>query len=241
MMKISMKPEAALKTLKEYNAWSRDRNDINSHPMPDPTLIGLAIDYAIEALEQDDYEKRGLEFENEHLKKALDAVLNYQAPEPNSWADENDAWIDSKVHESEDNIFSAGISTVYHGHCIEAHADTEEKALDLIITIFNSLSKAPTTPANKHENKVTRLEVIDGNGRSYVNTKVPFLELSYQDDGRTLKIFTDGVKDTVSTEWKPLDRIDFMNIIPSGVKTKCVDSFLQGAEWAEDKLKEKNS
>jgi len=32
-----------------------------------------------------------------------------------------------------------------------------------------------------------------------------------------------------------------MNIIPSGVKTKCVDSFLEGAEWAEDKLKEKNS
>jgi hypothetical protein len=39
--------------------------------------------------------------------------------------------------------------------------------------------------------KVTRVEVIDQRGRSYVhwddnNTKV---ELSFQDDGRTLKVF----------------------------------------------------
>jgi hypothetical protein len=39
--------------------------------------------------------------------------------------------------------------------------------------------------------KVTRVEVIDQDGRSYVhwddnNTKV---ELSFQDDGRTLKVF----------------------------------------------------
>lgn len=37
--------------------------------------------------------------------------------------------------------------------------------------------------------KVTRLEVIDGDGRSYTNWKVESLEFSYQDDGRTLKIF----------------------------------------------------
>lgn len=38
------------------------------------------------------------------------------------------------------------------------------------------------------QNDVTRLEVIDNNGRQYVmwNCKV---ELSYQDDGKTLKIF----------------------------------------------------
>ena len=42
----------------------------------------------------------------------------------------------------------------------------------------------------EHLEKVTRVEVIDENGRRYVNwddkNKV---ELSYQDDGRTLKIF----------------------------------------------------
>jgi len=36
---------------------------------------------------------------------------------------------------------------------------------------------------------VTRVEVIDKNGRSYTNHKVADLHLSYQDDGRTLKIF----------------------------------------------------
>ena len=38
------------------------------------------------------------------------------------------------------------------------------------------------------QNDVTRLEVIDNNGRQYVmwNGKI---ELSYQDDGKTLKIF----------------------------------------------------
>ena len=35
----------------------------------------------------------------------------------------------------------------------------------------------------------TRLEVIDANGRTYTNWKVKEMEFSYQDDGRTLKIF----------------------------------------------------
>ena len=41
---------------------------------------------------------------------------------------------------------------------------------------------------SKKQNDVTRLEVIDNNGRQYVmwDCKV---ELSYQDDGKTLKIF----------------------------------------------------
>lgn len=44
-------------------------------------------------------------------------------------------------------------------------------------------------------NKVTRVEVIDhrsnapGVGRAFVAWDVPSVELSYQDDGRTLKIF----------------------------------------------------
>lgn len=37
--------------------------------------------------------------------------------------------------------------------------------------------------------KVTRVEVIDKEGRSYTNYKVEEVELSLQDDDRTLKIF----------------------------------------------------
>lgn len=36
--------------------------------------------------------------------------------------------------------------------------------------------------------KVTRFEVITQDGRAYVNNKCN-IELSYQDDGRTLKVF----------------------------------------------------
>ncbi len=39
-----------------------------------------------------------------------------------------------------------------------------------------------------HDQTVTRFEVIDENGRVYV-TKDCKVELSYQDDGRTLKVF----------------------------------------------------
>lgn len=38
-------------------------------------------------------------------------------------------------------------------------------------------------------NYVTRLEVIDGDGRSYVNMDVKEIEYSIQDEGSTLKIF----------------------------------------------------
>ena len=37
--------------------------------------------------------------------------------------------------------------------------------------------------------KVTRLEVIDENGRSYVKYKISDIKFSLQDDDRTLKIF----------------------------------------------------
>ena len=38
--------------------------------------------------------------------------------------------------------------------------------------------------------RITRVEVIDENGRSYVNWKEDNdITLSYQDDGRTLKVF----------------------------------------------------
>ena len=41
-----------------------------------------------------------------------------------------------------------------------------------------------------NESKLTRVEVIDNNGRSYVHwSKKPKITLSVQDEGRTLKIF----------------------------------------------------
>lgn len=43
--------------------------------------------------------------------------------------------------------------------------------------------------------RITRVEVIDENGRSYVNWKEDNdITLSYQDDGRTLKVFVNKVK-----------------------------------------------
>lgn len=45
---------------------------------------------------------------------------------------------------------------------------------------------------------VTRIEVIDADGRSYTNHKVQNLVLSLQDDGRTLKVFIEEVKNVKS-------------------------------------------
>ena len=42
---------------------------------------------------------------------------------------------------------------------------------------------------NEIPETVTRLEVIDENGRSYVKYNISDIEFSVQDDGRTLKIF----------------------------------------------------
>ena len=53
--------------------------------------------------------------------------------------------------------------------------------------IENALSALP---------KITRVEVIDGAGRSYSKLNVKDVELSFQDDERTLKIF---LKDTDET------------------------------------------
>jgi hypothetical protein len=40
--------------------------------------------------------------------------------------------------------------------------------------------------------EVTRVEVIDDDGRQFVRWGIPEVALSYQDDGRTLKIFLKG-------------------------------------------------
>lgn len=46
---------------------------------------------------------------------------------------------------------------------------------------------------------VTRVELIDGSGRVYVNMNVVELLLSLQDDERTLKIFVEDSKDENKT------------------------------------------
>lgn len=63
-------------------------------------------------------------------------------------------------------------------------------------TINKQLSDAIKLENTKFEteikfprNQITRLEVIDGSGRAYVNMNVKDLEFSLQDEGRTLKIF----------------------------------------------------
>ena len=53
---------------------------------------------------------------------------------------------------------------------------------------------------NEQPAQVTRLEVIDNNGRSYVNWGVDKLEFSYQDDGRTLKLFTNGAGTSIKAK-----------------------------------------
>jgi len=43
--------------------------------------------------------------------------------------------------------------------------------------------------------EVNRVEVIDKDGRSYTNLRVTGLVLSYQDEGKTLKIFIEESQD----------------------------------------------
>lgn len=48
--------------------------------------------------------------------------------------------------------------------------------------------KTKTIKFNKKESKITRIELIDENGRTYSRWNV-WVKASVQDDGRTLKIF----------------------------------------------------
>ena len=48
---------------------------------------------------------------------------------------------------------------------------------------------------NRQLGQVTRLEIIDADGRSYVNWAARDVSLSLQDSGRTLKIFCRGRKE----------------------------------------------
>lgn len=53
---------------------------------------------------------------------------------------------------------------------------------------LSSIKVAGETPTLEDDSKITRLEVIDGNGRAYTNYNCS-IELSRQDNNRTLKIF----------------------------------------------------
>lgn len=65
--------------------------------------------------------------------------------------------------------------------------------ISIILWLGYQLSKYFTVTSDKpdgiySEPKVTRVEVIDENGRSYTKWNCS-VELSYQDGGRTLKLF----------------------------------------------------
>jgi hypothetical protein len=74
------------------------------------------------------------------------------------------------------------IDALYYNVTIEDIVD--------VISVTNERSRRFVEKRlNPSLNKVTRLEVITPTGRQYVNMNVSDLELSYQDDGRTLKLF----------------------------------------------------
>ncbi len=70
---------------------------------------------------------------------------------------------------------------------IEALQYTQKAAYD---DLYELIVLAQEYDANRYNN-VTRFEVIDGAGRSYVKQQVA-VNLSLQDDNRTLKVFVDA-------------------------------------------------
>ena len=86
--------------------------------------------------------------------------------------------------------------------------------------------------------QVTRLEVIDNNGRSYVNWGVDKLEFSYQDDGRTLKIFTNGTG--AKPTWQGLSDKEIDKIYYKTFDTWSSEVDVEFGHAIEQALKEKN-
>jgi ketosteroid isomerase-like protein len=58
---------------------------------------------------------------------------------------------------------------------------------ELLERFTESLKDIYVNQDNSNDKIVTRLEVVDKNGRVYVNSKCK-IQLDYQDDGQTLKI-----------------------------------------------------
>jgi hypothetical protein len=70
--------------------------------------------------------------------------------------------------------------------------EIEQLAMDIAMTPLNFIQGYIQCQEDMADtSKVTRFEVIDENGRVYVKNSLYncHLELSYQDDGRTLKVF----------------------------------------------------
>jgi len=72
-------------------------------------------------------------------------------------------------------------------HCVlsdgtEFTFNTDQDYYDYLLSLPESVSIP----------EVTRVEVIDHNGRSYTNMAADKVQLSFQDEGKTLKIFTGG-------------------------------------------------
>ena len=82
---------------------------------------------------------------------------------------------------------------------------SEELLADTLKNLVNALeTEKEVTQEHYDLEAVTRLEIIGNNGRCYVNSHTNPMEFSYQDDGKTLKIFC-GNKEDMS---KPEPKID---------------------------------
>lgn len=78
----------------------------------------------------------------------------------------------------------------------QCRCPSKDKTIRVIQNGCADCKKTPQPQQNK--NKVTRFEVIDETGRIYVNNSCK-IELSYQDDDRTLKVFVEDKKSATPT------------------------------------------
>lgn len=72
---------------------------------------------------------------------------------------------------------------------IERELEDTQEALRRLRNQNESTKELNERLSKRDFSKVTRVEVIDKNWRSYVNRATHTIELSMQDDGRTLKLF----------------------------------------------------
>ena len=83
----------------------------------------------------------------------------------------------------------------YQAETIEKLRLNESVLLIQIKVLLDRLVDRETSLQNNkkdvecHNNEITRFEVIDNDGRSYVRHNLNFITLSYQDNGKTLKVF----------------------------------------------------
>lgn len=78
--------------------------------------------------------------------------------------------------------------------CGERDCDTcDERHIKLYELVQSLIATDKAQAVQQHTSKVNRLEVIDEAGRAYVRGSIygspVSVKLSYQDDGRTLKVF----------------------------------------------------